>query len=269
MDQKYIKLEKIPAVIWGPHSDKVYLYVHGQGGNKSDTRDFASIAIGHGYQVFSIDLPEHGERQGESISFEPWNIVPELSCVMEYCKQQWGQISLFANSIGAWFSMLAFPNENLKQCLFVSPVVDMVDLIFNMLAWANVSELQLKQEKIIPTTVGQTLSWEYLLYAQKNPIKKWNIPTKILYGGQDNLIGYSVIEKFSQAYQCDLTIMKDGEHWFHTKRQLGVLFEWANRSLQTESSCQNNSSVYNKQIIRPIRNNIVKPQRANVKPRNR
>lgn len=158
MEKHYMTLENIPTVTWGAHSDKAYLYVHGQGGDKSEARDFANIAAETGYQVISIDLPEHGERQGEALSFEPWNIVPELSYVMGYCKRQWSEISLFANSIGAWFSMLAFPDEDLKQCLFVSPVVDMVNLISNIMAWANVSELQLKQEKVILTSFGQTLS---------------------------------------------------------------------------------------------------------------
>lgn len=199
MDVQILHVEEIPAIIWGAHSNKVYLYVHGQGGNKDEAKDFASIAVEYGYQVLSIDLPEHGERQKGNISFEPWKVVPELSCVMTYCKQHWKEIFLFANSIGAWFSMLALANEELKGCLFVSPVVDMVDLISNMMMWADVSELQLEQEKRIPTDFGQTLSWEYWLYAKKHPIKKWNVPTKILFGEKDNLIDGPVIETFSKT----------------------------------------------------------------------
>lgn len=239
MEQKDLCIEKIPAVIWGTHSNKMYLYVHGQGGNKKEAKDFASIAVKYGYQVLSIDLPEHGDRQQGNISFEPWNVVPELSCIMTYCKQHWKEISLFANSIGAWFSMLAFANEELKECLFVSPVVDMVDLISNMMMWANVSELQLEQEKRISTDFGQTLSWEYWQYAKGHPIKEWHIPTKILFGEKDNLIDGSVIEIFSQNFGCELTVVKDGEHWFHTKQQLDILFGWTQKSFHTKSICQN------------------------------
>ena len=53
MEQKDLCIEKIPAVIWGTHSNKMYLYVHGQGGNKKEAKDFASIAVKYGYQVLS------------------------------------------------------------------------------------------------------------------------------------------------------------------------------------------------------------------------
>ncbi|WP_235673508.1 hypothetical protein [Clostridioides difficile] len=42
---------------------------------------------------------------------------------------------------------------------FVSPILDMQQLISNMMLWANVSEEQLKHELIIPTSFGHTLSW--------------------------------------------------------------------------------------------------------------
>jgi len=65
----------------------------------------------------SIDLPEHGERKRGADSFDPWHVVPELLSVMEYIEGQWTHISLFANSIGAWFSMLGFENEPLEKSL--------------------------------------------------------------------------------------------------------------------------------------------------------
>ena len=55
--KKIISLEHIPAVIWGVPSSKVYLYVHGQGGNKEEAADFAEIVCRYGFQTLSIDLP--------------------------------------------------------------------------------------------------------------------------------------------------------------------------------------------------------------------
>jgi pimeloyl-ACP methyl ester carboxylesterase len=103
-----------------------------------------------------------------------------------------------------------------------------------MMIWANVSELQLERELIIPTSFGQTLSWEYLSYAKRHPITKWNIPTEILYGEHDELIDYDVVEKFAQQFGCNLTVMKNGEHWFHTQEQLGILSDWVRNSLNTQ-----------------------------------
>ena len=44
---------------------------------------------------------------------------------------------------------------------------------------------------------------------------------------------------FSQNFGCELTVVKDGEHWFHTKQQLDILFGWTQKSFHTKSICQN------------------------------
>ena len=226
IEMRRIQVNEIPAILLGKDSKKLYLYIHGQGGYKEEAEMFSKIVNQYGWQVLSIDLPEHGERKNEINSFDPWHVVPELSMIMEYAKSKWEEISLFANSIGAWFSMLSFEKENFWNCLFVSPVVDMKKLIAKMMNWANVSETQLEKERIIPTDFGQTLSWEYWQYVLAHPILKWKIPTKILYGEKDHLVDRQIIEEFAYKFNCDLTIMENGEHWFHTKQQLDVMHKW-------------------------------------------
>ncbi len=226
MEKKCFQINGIPSILWGDPSNKLFIYIHGQGGFKEEALAFADMADHYEWQVLSIDLPEHGERREEKNSFDPWHIVPELSAVMEYAKFNWNKIALYANSIGAWFSMLSFGNEKLDECLFVSPILDMQQIIFNMMNWAEVSEEQLRRERIISTSFGHTLSWDYLLYAKNHPITKWNVPTRILYGGHDELTERSVAEKFTKHFNCHLTVMEDGEHWFHTPEQLKVLNQW-------------------------------------------
>ncbi|MFN1922390.1 hypothetical protein ACK2FT_15925 [Clostridioides difficile] len=51
----------------GNPSSKLYIYIHGQCGNKEEAEAFANIAVPHEYQVLSVDLPEHGERKREKI----------------------------------------------------------------------------------------------------------------------------------------------------------------------------------------------------------
>jgi alpha-beta hydrolase superfamily lysophospholipase len=121
MEKKYFQIQGIPAILWGSRSNKVYLYIHGQAGHKEEAEAFARIACRYAWQVLSIDLPEHGERKGEANSFDPWHVVPELLQIMDYIKGRWTQISLFANSIGAWFGMLSFENEPLEKKPFYFP----------------------------------------------------------------------------------------------------------------------------------------------------
>ncbi|MEG0900448.1 MAG: alpha/beta hydrolase [Oscillospiraceae bacterium] len=216
----------IPAIIWGTPTEKVYLYIHGQGGCKQEAEMLSNIVCRYGWQVLSIDLPEHGDRENEINTFAPWHIIPELSMVMEYAKSQWKHISLLANSIGAWFSMLSYGNERFENCFFVSPVLDMEKLISKMMNWANVSEAQLKLERTIPTDFGQTLSWEYWEYVLKHPIEKWETPTKILYGENDSLTDFDCVQQFAQKYDCSLIVLENGEHWFHTEQQLDAMRSW-------------------------------------------
>lgn len=226
MKKDYFQIHGIPSILWGETSKYLYLFIHGQGGSKEEADSFAEIAVEYGCQVLSIDLPEHGDRIAEKNTFNPWNAVPELVSVMNYAKSNWNWIALRADSIGAWFSMLSFANDNLQKCLFVSPILDMNQLIHTMMQWADVSEEMLQLQQTIPTSFGQTLSWEYLTYVKKHPIANWDFPTEILYGDKDNLIEYSIVKKFARNYGCHLTVMENGEHWFHTTEQLKVLQQW-------------------------------------------
>ncbi len=68
-------------------------------------------------------------------------------------------ISLYACSLGAYFSLVAWRDVIFRKCLFLSPVLDMERLIRNMMRWTGVTEERLREEKEIPTSFGETLSW--------------------------------------------------------------------------------------------------------------
>lgn len=224
-EEKFI-IDAIPAVLYGELSDRLYLFVHGKCGCKEEGEAFAETVCPKGCQVLAIDLPEHGERRGGKPGFDPWHVVPELRSVLAYACQRWRHIALRATSIGAWFSMQAFAGEPLEKVLFVSPVLDMEKLIRNMMLWASVNEVRLEREGKISTGFGENLSWRYLQYAREHPITAWNINTAILYAGTDNLTDRTTVDEFVRRLGCGLTVMENGEHWFHTPEQLTVLRDW-------------------------------------------
>ena len=226
MTEHRFLIDHIPAVLYGDVSDKAYLFVHGQCGRKEEGLAFAEIVCPKGVQVLAIDLPEHGERQGEKDRFNPWTAVPELKTVFAYMKSRWSKIGIRANSIGAYFSMLALGGEKLCKALFVSPIVDMERLIADMMQWAGVTEQELQEKGKIATDFGQTLSWDYLTWERQHPIQNWSCPTAVLYAGQDNMTSRETVERFVTANDAALTVMENGEHWFHTPEQLAVLREW-------------------------------------------
>lgn len=233
MIKENILIDNIPAILWGGKSRKLFIAVHGNMSSKSDVpiSILAEEAIYLGYQVLSFDLPEHGDRKEEETLCKVQNCVSDLEKIMEYARAQADSISLFANSMGAYFGLLAYKDENLKQSLFLSPVVDMKRIITNMMKWLNITEERLKEEQEIETSIGQTLYWDYYQYVNENPISKWDSPTSILYGKKDNLSEYEVLKDFVTAYTCNLEIAENAEHYFNTEEDLSIYRNWLKKQL--------------------------------------
>lgn len=162
MTKNTIKINNIPALLWGEKSNKLFIAVHGNLSHKEDTviELLANEAIKKGYQVLSFDLPEHGDRKGEETPCKVQHCVHDLKEIGKYAQEHWDQVSLFACSMGAYFSMLTYRDIGLKTALFLSPVVDMERIIRNMMIWFQVSPERLEKEGTIDTPVGQKLYWD-------------------------------------------------------------------------------------------------------------
>ncbi len=228
MKLKEFLIGNIPAILWGDKSTKLVIAVHGNMSSKSDVpiAVLAEEAVPLGYQVLSFDLPEHGERKTEPTLCKVQTCVAELEEVIKFAKQQVSSISLIANSMGAYFSLLAYKDEDIKQNLFLSPVVDMERIINNIMGWFNISEEQLYKEKVVPTPIGQTLYWDYYQYVKNNPIEKCNAPTAILYGKKDEICEYDYVSSFTKKYNCKLDISEISGHYFHTKEDIKIYRDW-------------------------------------------
>lgn len=234
MLKQTLLIENIPAILWGNKSNKLIVAVHGNMSNKMDIPIalLAEAAIPLGYQVLSFDLPQHGDRKEEPTLCKVQNCVQELSKIMDFALTNSQQISLFACSMGAYFSLLAYKDIPLRQTLFLSPVVNMGRIINNMLKWFNITEEELQAKQEIATPIGQTLYWDYYCYVKDNPINYWESPTSILYGSKDNICEFAVITDFAKQFNCSLDILDNGEHYFHTAEQLEFYKQWLKKYLQ-------------------------------------
>ncbi len=234
MKREQLTIQHIPAILWGEASERLILAVHGNQSHKADTviELLARQATAKGYQVLSFDLPEHGERKDEPTPCKVQTCVAELRAVMEYAKTQARDISLLGCSLGAYFSLLAYRDEPLGQALFLSPVVDMERLICNMMTWFSVSQEYLQAQQEVVTPIGQTLYWDYYCYVKEHPITRWEVPTDILYGSADTLCEWDVVSSFAKRFGCHLTVLEQGEHFFHTPEQLAYYQAWLENVLQ-------------------------------------
>ena len=110
-----IKISDIPSILWGKKSNKVFIAVHGNMSNKEDEviKIFAEKVASRWYQLLSFDLPEHGERKdNKEYLCKVQNCVKDLKQVIEYAKKNYVEINLWACSMGAYFSLLAYKDED-------------------------------------------------------------------------------------------------------------------------------------------------------------
>ncbi|WP_338978796.1 alpha/beta hydrolase [Fusobacterium polymorphum] len=191
----------------------VVIYIHGKYGTAEEAEYYKKFFN----EADIIDFKYTSEY--------PWDFQKEFSNFIENIYAKYKKISIIANSIGAYFTMLSLTNKNIEKAFFISPIVDMEKLITDMMVSENITEEELYKKKEIKTSFGEILSWDYLTFARKNPIE-WNISTYILYGENDDLTSYETILNFTNKSKANLTIMKGGEHWFHTDEQIEFLNNW-------------------------------------------
>lgn len=196
------------------------IYLHGKGGSAKEADQYKTLFPNS--EVIGFDYR----------SRTPWEAKEEFPAFFVTQRERSDRLILIANSIGAFFAMSALDETLVDRAFFISPIVDMENLIRNMMLGANVTETELEEKGTIPAKQGETLSWNYLRYVRKHPIS-WNVPTSILYGGHDNLTSLETVSAFAERHPVKLTVMPGGEHWFHTLEQMDFLTKWLEQERET------------------------------------
>ncbi len=188
------------------------VYIHGKGGCADEALHYQAL------------FPTREVWGLEYSAAMPWEAAAEFPAAFDALTKGRPAL-LIANSIGAYFAMNAPAQAKLEKAYFISPIVDMERLIQDMMRWAHVTESDLRAAQTLPTDFGETLSWDYLCYVRRHPLD-WHTPTSILYGSADNLTAPDAISAFARTHQADLTVLENGEHWFHTPEQMAFLDHW-------------------------------------------
>lgn len=192
---------------------KLVVYVHGKGGSAGEAEHYRPLF--DGCEVVGFDYRAQ----------TPWEARDEFPRYFEHLHVTCNSLTLIANSIGVFYSMTSLSGKYIDRALFISPVVDMENLIRNMMSWANVTEDELRSRKEIQIGFGETLSWDWLCDVRNHPLR-WTVPTRILYGDRDNLTSPETMSAFAARIGAQLTVMPRGEHWFHTPEQMAFLDYW-------------------------------------------
>ena len=187
------------------------LYVHGKGGSAAEREHYAPLFPD--CEVLGLDY------RGST----PWEAGAEIRAAVETLEGR--PITLIANSIGAYFSLHAGLNGLVERACFISPIVDMERLIGDLLHRTHATETELAARGTIRTEFGEELSWDYLCWVRSHPVD-WRVPTRILCGGMDLLSPPDTLRRFAGTCGAKLTVMEQGEHWFHTPEQMRFLDAW-------------------------------------------
>ena len=199
--------------------NKAVLYIHGKGGSYMEATQYRENC--RGFDIIGVDY---------EVDY-PWIVEDKIMAAYNCIANKYDLVYVLANSIGAYFAMHILQNCKIEKALFISPILDMEKLILTMMNWASVTERELCEKSEITTSFGETLSWKYLCFVRENPIT-WNIPTKILYAGQDALTSRKTVDEFINSHNAELTVMENGEHWFHAEEQVAFLNDWMSEAIK-------------------------------------
>lgn len=130
--------------------EKAVVYIHGKGGSADEAEHYEQLftncdVIGFDYKAQT-----------------PWDAVEEFTSYFNSLRIKYKTIRTIANSIGAYFAMSSLSLKQIDAAFFISPVVDMEQLIKNMMQWTGVTEAELLEKGSIETSFGETLTYEYL-----------------------------------------------------------------------------------------------------------
>ncbi|MGN0688363.1 MAG: alpha/beta hydrolase [Oscillospiraceae bacterium] len=228
--KEQLRVGGIPAILWGKPSRKIFIHVHGKMSRKEYAEAFAETAETKGWQTLSFDLPEHGERTDTAYRCDVWNGIHDLNVIAEYAFSGWETVSLFACSLGAYFSLNAYTDRAFVKCLFQSPIVDMEWLVRHMMQWSGVSEKQLEEKQEIMTEID-VLRWDYYRYILSHPVSRWDFPTAILYGAKDNLQPIESIRSFAGKFGASVTVSEQSEHPFMAAEDFAVVAKWLQENI--------------------------------------
>ena len=109
-------------------------------------------------------------------------------------------------------------------------MIDMEHMIRQMFVWNGVTEEKLREKKEIETSF-EPLRWDYFQYVLQHPVKRWDIPTSILYGGKDNFQTHEIIKEFSDKHGCKLTVSENSEHPFMAQGDFEIVARWLEENI--------------------------------------
>lgn len=114
--------------------NKLIVYIHGKGGSEEEAEHYK--ALFKDCEVIGFDY----------VAQSPWDAKDELPSLFDSICGDYESVTVIANSIGAYFTMISLGDRRIEKAFSISPVVNMEKLIKDMMMWANVTEDELRKK---------------------------------------------------------------------------------------------------------------------------
>ena len=194
--------------------EEIVVYVHGKGGSAQEAEHYK--ALFPNCEVIGFDY--HAQS--------PWEATEEFSGFFTAVRKRCGKLTLVANSIGAFLSLSSLNEKLVDASYFISPVVDMEQLICNMMQWADVSEAELAEKAIaeMEKTVMDA-GWDGEWYLRAYDHYKNKIGSKECEDGKIFIEpqGFCVMAEIGLEEGCCLKAMESVEKYLDTKYGIVLL----------------------------------------------
>ena len=112
----------------------IIVYIHGKGGSAQEAAHFQPLFADS--DVLGFDYEARTPREAKE------EFVPFFEPILKSRKS----VTIVANSIGAFFAMHALQGMEIKKAYFISPIINMQNLIEKMMSQAHVSEEELRDK---------------------------------------------------------------------------------------------------------------------------
>ena len=218
-------LDGVPALRWGKPGGRAVIGVHGQFSNKHDPvmARCGDVIASWGDQLITFDLPAHGDRQDDK-AFTPMDASPEVRAFARLARSQSTEVSLLANSIGAYFSLCDTPAGTFERAWLISPLLDLEYYIRDIMAEYSVSDEQLEAQTVIDTPRG-VLERSYLRFVEEHPARL-NAPSWMIRGDQDEMVPLNALSRFVGAPGVELVQVEGGQHFLGQPPHLDTVVAW-------------------------------------------
>lgn len=191
---------------------KVIIYCHGLGANKSWMARFYEQLYEHQIGMIAFDFPGHGEDERNFPNFPLEQCLADLKTVIEYGKE-YAPVYLFGCSFGGFVilnELLEHPD--VKQTFLMCPAVNFCSIIEMK---TGVSKKFYESHDSIFLFKNMKLTKEIyksLKEAEEKVMAFSYSDVCIIHGTVDKTVDYQVIQKFCEKKQIKLTTLENGKH---------------------------------------------------------